>query len=108
MRHTPAPHVGQGANSALVDAAVLVEELEHVNDAAVALDNYEQRRRPSVRYVQRSADVMAYLSERRGPWARHVRDTVIPPVLRVGERGGRAQRRLWQEPLERLHDVAAA
>jgi hypothetical protein len=42
------------------------------------------RRGPRVRYAQRSADLMTFVSELRSPWARRLRDSLIPSVLRIG------------------------
>ena len=54
--HAMAPNLGQGANSALVDAAALALELAAHPDVDAALDAYDARRRPAVRKVQRDAD----------------------------------------------------
>jgi hypothetical protein len=50
--HAMAPNLGQGANSALVDAAVLAVELAADQPVDQALSRYAQRRRQPVRRVQ--------------------------------------------------------
>ena len=86
--HAMAPGIGQGANSALVDAAVLAHELTRHDDVAGALRAYDARRRPAVRTVQdRSARAGRY-AEMRHPAARAVRDA----ATRLAGRFGRAER----------------
>ena len=72
--HAMAPTLGQGANSAFVDAAVLCRELAADGDVAAALARYDAVRRPAVRKVQRAADRLARLSSIRS---------------RIGRRGAR-------------------
>jgi 2-polyprenyl-6-methoxyphenol hydroxylase-like FAD-dependent oxidoreductase len=82
--HAMAPNLGQGANSALVDAAVLGVELAVAQPVEQALARYAQRRRPAVRRVQDTADRLARASRLRNPALRRLRD--------AGLRGaGRAQ-----------------
>ncbi len=71
--HAMAPTLGQGANSALVDAAVLTAELAAAGSVTEALEHYTRRRRPAVTLVQDRAARVARLSRLTGP-ARHVRD----------------------------------
>ncbi|HEX2171482.1 MAG TPA: NAD(P)/FAD-dependent oxidoreductase, partial [Dehalococcoidia bacterium] len=47
--HAMAPNLGQGANSALVDVAILIEELSRRPDLHAALAVYDARRRRAVR-----------------------------------------------------------
>jgi 2-polyprenyl-6-methoxyphenol hydroxylase-like FAD-dependent oxidoreductase len=75
--HAMAPNLGQGANSALVDSAVLAQELARAADVASALDAYDARRRPAVQKVQRDADRVARAAGLRNGLARWLRDTVI-------------------------------
>jgi len=75
--HAMAPNLGQGANSALVDAAVLAQELARSADVASALDAYDARRRPAVQKVQRDADSVARAAGLRNGFARWMRDTLI-------------------------------
>jgi 2-polyprenyl-6-methoxyphenol hydroxylase-like FAD-dependent oxidoreductase len=74
--HAMAPNLGQGANSALVDAGVLALELAD-SGVASALDAYDARRRPSVRKVQRDCDRVARAAGLRNGFARSVRDALI-------------------------------
>ncbi|MFI5614325.1 FAD-dependent oxidoreductase [Amycolatopsis sp. NPDC051903] len=74
--HAMAPTVGQGANSALVDAAVLAAGLAE-DSVDAALSHYTDRRRPAVLRVQNHADRLARLSSRSSPAARHLRDWTL-------------------------------
>ena len=65
--HAMEPMTGQGANSALVDAAVLALELQRPGTSTSdALRRYEQRRRPAVLRTQRTGDRLAWLASLRG------------------------------------------
>ena len=86
--HAMAPTLGQGANSAVVDAAVLAQELTS-SDLAGALDAYQCRRLPAVRRVQDTADRITKLSTTPGtvrPWLRD-------RILRAASRSTGSQRR---------------
>jgi 2-polyprenyl-6-methoxyphenol hydroxylase-like FAD-dependent oxidoreductase len=101
--HAMEPTLGQGANSAIVDAAVLTLELGRspVDDA---LARYEERRRPAVTKVQRNADRLARMSRLQSPLARRVRDAVIARAA-----SPKQYRQAQQEdPVQLLHDVRAA
>jgi 2-polyprenyl-6-methoxyphenol hydroxylase-like FAD-dependent oxidoreductase len=78
--HAMAPNVGQGANSALVDAAVLLDELRRGGSLDGALGAYDARRRPAVRRVADVADRLGRLAEATGPVVRALRDRVLLPV----------------------------
>ena len=104
--HAMAPNVGQGANSALVDAAVLADALATNDDAAAALDAYETRRRPKVRRVQDAAGMLGRLGELRHPVLRAIRDNVLRLVLgRFGAddsmRAGQQEEPVWLESVAR-------
>jgi 2-polyprenyl-6-methoxyphenol hydroxylase-like FAD-dependent oxidoreductase len=101
--HAMAPNLGQGANSALVDAAVLALELAAGGPAEVALDRYTARRRPAVRRVQDSADRLARLAELASPPLRAARDRLLPAASRLG-----AERRLRAVQQEDPARLAAA
>jgi 2-polyprenyl-6-methoxyphenol hydroxylase-like FAD-dependent oxidoreductase len=97
--HAMAPNLGQGAGSALVDAAVLVWELAQPGETAAALARYEARRRPAVRAVQKIAGWLGRLSELGPAGLRAVRDAslhVLAPLL-VGDVGMRLVEQ--QDPL---------
>jgi 2-polyprenyl-6-methoxyphenol hydroxylase-like FAD-dependent oxidoreductase len=105
--HAMAPNLGQGANSALVDAAVLVAELTSASDRDVALRAYDARRRPAVTGVQRRAHTLMRAADVRHPVGRRLRDS----ALRVADRllpTDRAARAMQQEEPAWLRDVTAA
>jgi 2-polyprenyl-6-methoxyphenol hydroxylase-like FAD-dependent oxidoreductase len=75
--HAMAPNAGQGANSALVDAAVLAYVLERAPTVEAALAAYTARRRPRVRRVQDAADRLAQLAHWHGRTTTRVRDGLL-------------------------------
>ena len=79
--HAMAPNLGQGANSALVDAAVLLDELRRAADLPAALAAYEARRRPAVRWVADAAARLGALAEWTHPVARRLRDRLLMPAV---------------------------
>jgi 2-polyprenyl-6-methoxyphenol hydroxylase-like FAD-dependent oxidoreductase len=99
--HAMAPNLGQGANSAIVDAAVLTIELARHDSAGAALAAYTARRRPAVRRVQGMADVLARLSAVRNPALRRGRDAVLRLAGKAGGGDGRV-RAIQQEDPARL------
>ena len=105
--HAMSPTLGQGANSALVDAAVLAEELDHDGTVADALARYERRRRTAVRKVQDTADKVAGLGD--APDSR--RTAGLTAVLRVLARSesvaARQDRLVQQEHPGRLRESVA-
>jgi 2-polyprenyl-6-methoxyphenol hydroxylase-like FAD-dependent oxidoreductase len=99
--HAMAPNLGQGANSALVDAAVLLDELRRASTMAAGLGAYQARRRPAVRWVAAGAARLGSLAEWTHPLARWVRDRgLLPVAARLTRPGDLA--RLLQEPRETL------
>jgi 2-polyprenyl-6-methoxyphenol hydroxylase-like FAD-dependent oxidoreductase len=104
--HAMAPNAGQGANSALVDAVVLVDALAASDDLPGALAAYERRRRPAVRRVQDAAGVLARLGELRSPALRWARDNLVRLVLgrMSAERSvrlGQQEEPVWLEQVAR-------
>lgn len=75
--HAMAPNLGQGANSAFVDAAVLMGELAKSTDQHEALRAYDRSRRRSVSKVQRNAEQLARLAHLRNRHVRRARDRVL-------------------------------
>ncbi|HVJ97707.1 MAG TPA: NAD(P)/FAD-dependent oxidoreductase, partial [Acidimicrobiia bacterium] len=70
--HGMLPNAGQGANSAFVDAAVLVDELRKAG-LQFALAAYAARRQPAVALVQQDAALLARLAHLRNPAVRAAR-----------------------------------
>jgi 2-polyprenyl-6-methoxyphenol hydroxylase-like FAD-dependent oxidoreductase len=87
--HAMSPTAGQGANSALVDAAVLVAELDAAATTTAALTRYAARRQPAVRRVADQADRLARMAHLRSPLARRLRDGALGVL---GRRPGTAER----------------
>lgn len=87
--HAMAPNLGQGANSALVDAAVLAFER---GQGGAALERWEKRRRGPVRGIQDTSERMGALSHVVNPVLAWGRDALLRVVFRVvgGERAARA------------------
>jgi 2-polyprenyl-6-methoxyphenol hydroxylase-like FAD-dependent oxidoreductase len=94
--HAMAPNLGQGANSAIVDAAVLAAELAAAQPLEQALGRYTARRRPAVGWVQDAADRLARLSRVSHPLLRWGRDVALRRVGRLAT-GPRRQHRVQQE-----------
>jgi 2-polyprenyl-6-methoxyphenol hydroxylase-like FAD-dependent oxidoreductase len=78
--HAMAPNLGQGANSALVDALALSEELRRADTLSKALAAYDQRRRPRVEKVARAAARVGRLAELTHPVLRFARDRILMPL----------------------------
>ncbi|MEO8621680.1 MAG: NAD(P)/FAD-dependent oxidoreductase [bacterium] len=78
--HAMAPNLGQGANSALVDAAVLLDELRRGATLDEGLHAYETRRRAAVTKVATLSERIGRLAELTQPALRGIRDRVLMPV----------------------------
>ena len=78
--HAMAPNLGQGANSALVDAAVLLDELRGAATLGDALGAYERRRKAAVMKVATMSARLGRLAEVTHPVLRAVRDRVLLPA----------------------------
>jgi 2-polyprenyl-6-methoxyphenol hydroxylase-like FAD-dependent oxidoreductase len=94
--HAMAPNIGQGANSAIVDAAVLAAELATDQPLERALGRYTARRRPAVGWVQDAADRLARLSRVSHPLPRWGRDVALRRLGRLAT-GPSRQHRVQQE-----------
>jgi 2-polyprenyl-6-methoxyphenol hydroxylase-like FAD-dependent oxidoreductase len=105
--HAMAPNLGQGANSAIVDAAVLAAELAAAQPVERALARYTARRRPVVSWVQDAADRLARLSRVSHPVLRRGRDLALRRLGRLAA-GPSRQRRLQQEDPVWLYATARA
>jgi 2-polyprenyl-6-methoxyphenol hydroxylase-like FAD-dependent oxidoreductase len=106
--HAMSPTLGQGANTALVDAAVLAIELGADRPVAQALERYERRRRNAALRVQRRADAVARLASIRSGVSRDARDLLLRAVDHVPGVSARAAHDLQQEdPAELAAAVGA-
>jgi 2-polyprenyl-6-methoxyphenol hydroxylase-like FAD-dependent oxidoreductase len=81
--HAMAPNLGQGANSALVDAAVLLDELMRAPALGHALLAYDSRRRARVRRVADMAGRLGSLAELHGPITQWLRNQCLRAAGRV-------------------------
>lgn len=105
--HAMAPNLGQGANSALVDAAVLVDALAAGGPEASVLQRWARRRRPAVRRVQDVAGALARVSNVRHAGLRRVRDAALRLLARLDD-GARGVRAVQQEDPAGLRRVVEA
>jgi 2-polyprenyl-6-methoxyphenol hydroxylase-like FAD-dependent oxidoreductase len=78
--HAMAPNLGQGANSALVDAAVLADEIVNASTLPAALDAYTTRRRAKVKRVADTAERLGRIAEIVHPVGRLLRDRLLLPL----------------------------
>ena len=97
--HAMYPNLGQGANSALVDGAVLAAELAATpGDLSAALARYDARRRPGARAVQDGAARLASLVHLHPPVLHPVRNATVRGLSRViGRAGTERQLRKYQQ-----------
>ena len=102
--HAMAPNLGQGANSALVDAAVLLDELRRSSSVGEGLVAYQQRRRKAVRRVSDASSRLGMLAEVTHPVARTLRDRLLLPVASLFATTT-ATSLLLQEPTETLRAI---
>jgi 2-polyprenyl-6-methoxyphenol hydroxylase-like FAD-dependent oxidoreductase len=105
--HAMAPNLGQGANSALVDAAVLTAELFTARPLETALRRYADRRRSAVRWVQDASDRLARLSSVSNPALRRARDLALWTVQRQVASPRRHAQNLQEHPAELYETVTA-
>jgi 2-polyprenyl-6-methoxyphenol hydroxylase-like FAD-dependent oxidoreductase len=106
--HAMPPNLGQGANSALVDVAVLKDELARAPDLATGLAAYERRRKRPVERVARMAGQLGGMAERTNPFMRWLRDRLVMPFVGQFGGGSRVQAMVLQEPAETLRAIGAA
>ena len=77
-----APNLGQGANSALVDALALAEEIARAPSVTEALTHYDQYRRPTARRLQNIAGTFQRLCGLRQATAVQIRDALCVGLAR--------------------------
>jgi 2-polyprenyl-6-methoxyphenol hydroxylase-like FAD-dependent oxidoreductase len=99
--HAMAPNLGQGANSALVDAAVLVAELRRSHSLPEGLAAYAARRQKPVRRVADASSRLGRLAEVTNPVGRLMRDRVLCPVISLVASAS-ATALVLQEPTDTL------
>lgn len=89
--HAMDPNLGQGANAALVDAAVLASEIHRRDHLAEALAAYDSRRGDAVRRVQSDAARLARLAH--FTYGRRLRNILVraAPARIVDQVKGRTQ-----------------
>ncbi len=81
--HAMTPNLGQGANSALLDAAALVLALSSGQSLATALRVYVARRRRAAGWIQRGSSLHCFVSESCTlSGLRQVRDAVVGQVAK--------------------------
>jgi 2-polyprenyl-6-methoxyphenol hydroxylase-like FAD-dependent oxidoreductase len=105
--HAMAPTLGQGANSALVDAVVLTAELAATTSVPDALERYARRRKRAVTRVQDRADRIAWLSALTSPGGRRLRDIALRATGRVPGVTGRLVHAAQQEEPAGLQALTA-
>ena len=107
--HAMEPLTGQGANSALVDAAVLALELQRPGTATSdALRRYEERRRPAVLRTQRTGDRLALLASLRGGMSTALRDVVMRALSRPAVLTREIRAAQQEDPARLLDQLLAA
>lgn len=74
-----APNLGQGANSALVDAVLLADQLAGGGSVPAALAAYDRLRRPAVRRIQDGAGMLQRLCGLGPGPGRLIRDVAFVP-----------------------------
>jgi 2-polyprenyl-6-methoxyphenol hydroxylase-like FAD-dependent oxidoreductase len=105
--HAMEPTLGQGANSALLDAAVLCSEVSGELDLAAALLRYQHRRRRRVTAVQRSSDLMAHLAGVRSGVMRTARDAALRLLARQALLAHQARSAQQEAPAALLEELSA-
>lgn len=105
--HAMAPNLGQGANSALVDAAVLLDSLRRAASLEDGLKAYDARRRRVVQSVATLAARLGRLAEITQPVARAARDRLLLPVVERLTTAA-AMRKVLQEDTATLAEISRA
>lgn len=106
--HAMPPNLGQGANSALVDVAVLFDELQRATDVPAAFAAYQDRRRKRVERVAKMSAQLGQMAERTNPMMRWLRDRLVMPLAAQFAGNAAAQARVLQESAETLRAIRAS
>lgn len=107
--HAMSPHLGQGANSALLDSLALAEELRRADRIDAALTAYSARRRAAVLRLQRFAVAYQRMSEAITlPGLRRLRDAAMRGAVRLlPENTGPIEQILQRDPAEAFEATRA-
>ena len=81
--HAMPPNLGAGANSALVDGVVLAAELAKASSVEDALAGYDKHRRPPVRRIQKTAEILQRLCGVERVTTLRARDALFAGVARL-------------------------
>jgi 2-polyprenyl-6-methoxyphenol hydroxylase-like FAD-dependent oxidoreductase len=81
--HATSPHLGQGVNLALVDAATLARSIEEAADVERALADYSARRRRQLGYYSRVTRLLTPFFQSDGWLLGLGRDIVFPLMQRI-------------------------
>ncbi|MCB1002870.1 MAG: FAD-dependent monooxygenase, partial [Acidimicrobiales bacterium] len=100
--HAMAPTLGQGANSAFVDAAVLTHLLASGQSQLQALAGFDRRRRPAVTVVQRDAHRFMRVTAPHGRLVSGGRNVAARLALRGPTPRGRLARIQQEDPVDLL------
>jgi 2-polyprenyl-6-methoxyphenol hydroxylase-like FAD-dependent oxidoreductase len=92
--HAMAPNLGQGANSALVDAVVLADAVARAPSLEEAVRVYDERRRRTVRRIQNVAGLLQRLCRMDNRLAIRVRDAVVMRAGRLSSANAALRRAL--------------
>ena len=95
--HAMAPNLGQGANSALMDAVVLADALARAPSVEEALRRYDERRRRAARRVQNIAGLLERLCRMDNRLAAGFRDAVLGRAGRLTSSSAAIRRALVRD-----------
>lgn len=81
--HAMSPQLGQGANLALADAAALARALASTTDIPLALQRFDQVRRPSVRFYSWASRLLTPVFQSSDEWLAAPRDALGHTMCRI-------------------------
>jgi 2-polyprenyl-6-methoxyphenol hydroxylase-like FAD-dependent oxidoreductase len=105
--HAMAPNLGQGANSALRDAAALAEALLSASSVLAALNRYDRRRRRTARRVQNTAGLLQRLCNLRQAQAIQIRDALLGRMTRFPGLGEATTRHALAAEIQAIRSASA-